>query len=202
MQWGTCVSCSTSIYEPLLFKELINIYDHLAWMCLIFTMVGLTVGIGRMRQRWSFVANAMAIFKVIVGQGDPFLHKVLKSVPIRLMAVAFLFMGIVISEGYKSTNMHNTVTPRKVVSKENVSELVNDKFTIYTRSSHLMFHFNDRLSNPENVSYDVFNNSISSDTAFIDSEVEASGYGMSSLSASRLHPQLVTVMKDLITWRK
>lgn len=107
-----------------MFKELVNIYDMGVWIAPNSAMVASAMIIKRVQRRMSFLTNFTAIFKIVVGQGDPFLHKMLNRIPTRQIAVAFPFMGIVFSEGYKSTNMYNiAVTPGKVVSMRTFSEL-------------------------------------------------------------------------------
>lgn len=197
------VSCYDLKLEPLLFKELVNIYDNGIWICLISAMAATAMAMQRVRQRWSFLKNFVAIFKIVVGQGDPFLHKVLHSIPTRQIAVAFLFMGIILSEGYKSSNMYNIVTPRKVISKQAFAELVRDNFTIFSRSSDVDFSFDhDEIVDPLEDAYDVSDHLISSWTVYARSEVSKMENNESILLAAKLHPMLQNVLKNLVIQNK
>lgn len=146
------ISCSELKQECLLFSELVNIYDAWAWHCLICTTVGLAYLISSVAKKESFVKSMLGMFKVVVGQGDPFMHHVFNSVPLRFAAVPFLFMGVIVSEGYKNSNMYNIICPRRTIFKEYISELVSGKFTVYTRSSVVnFFTYDDEFGNPEDI---------------------------------------------------
>lgn len=57
--------------------------------------------------------NMLGVFKVVVAQGNPFMPRVLNSGPLRCAAVTFLFMGIILSEGYKNSNMYRKSSQKK-----------------------------------------------------------------------------------------
>lgn len=149
------LSCSALQYEPLLFKELINIYQEWVWICMICVLVGLALLISYITRNDSLAKIILQVFKVIVGQGDSFMRHVYTSLPLRIAVITFLYMGIIINEGYKSSNMYHIISPRRIVSKENISELANSNFTVYTRTLNLDFQLHlTYFVNPETVTFE------------------------------------------------
>lgn len=198
------ISCSTIKYEPLLFHELINIYDVRVWVSLICAMVTLSLSISHLGRKGSFVGNMLSVFKVVVGQGDPFMHQVLSSAPLRYAAATFLFMGIILSEGYKSSNMYRIISPRQIILKENLSELINDNFTVYTRAIKIEFAFDltsrIKLVSPDAGKLVATKHSVAAyGVALANSEVTMTSKHNSIMEGSCLHPLLFPLMKDLVT---
>lgn len=195
------ISCSELNHEPLQFIELINIYQKSVWVCLICSMLSLAVFISHIAPRKeSLVKNLLGIFKVVVGQGDPFMHNVFCSVPLRCASTTYLFMGIIISEGYKNSNMYNLISPRKVMSKENISELTSDKFTTYTRASSISFYTNIQgFVSPDQVKFEVNKHTIlARQIAFVRSEVHFTGAHQVLHDSSSLHPTFWLTLRKII----
>lgn len=203
------LSCSTLQFESLRFKELIRIYDSWIWSCIATAMILVAATISFMGKQGSYVSSILAVFKVVVGQGDPFMARVLNNGSLRYTAATFLLMGIVLSEGYKNTNMYNIISARKVISMENLSQLVTEKYTVYTRSSEIDFRINDIRVNPEKVIIDIAYSKHfvqpfdgSELLANLRSEVDVAEDDKLLLNASGLHSLLGHYVIDLILKNK
>lgn len=133
------VSCSEVRVESLLYRDLTAIYESRVWAVIIITMMAVAITHAYLGRRGSVSTNLFAVFKILTGQGDPYTHPVFNRDPLRLVTVPILFMGVILSEGYKNSNVYNMVTPRKVVSYESFSEIVKDNFSIYTRIGDITF---------------------------------------------------------------
>lgn len=117
-------------------------------------MVEVAITISYMGRKGSFSKNILGMLKVVLGQADPFMHLAFNSGRLLYAAVTFLFMGIILSEGYKRTNMYHIISPRKIITEENLSELVERKFTVYTRATQINFKFSTlALMNLETVEF-------------------------------------------------
>lgn len=81
-----------------------------------------------MGRRGSFFGNFMAVFKVVVGQRDPFMHRVFKSASLRSVAVTFLYMATILNEGYKNENMYHNISPRKLITQVLGNDANRDQF--------------------------------------------------------------------------
>lgn len=144
------ISCIRLEHETLVFKELTNIYDAWIWVCLMCDRILLTATISYLGRRGSFSRNVLAVFKVVVGQGDPFMRRVLNSAPLRFTAVAYLFVGTILNEGYKNENMYHIISsPRKIIMQDKISQLLQSKFTVFTRASTIQFSLDHEGANPE-----------------------------------------------------
>lgn len=133
------VSCGPIRTGSLLFGDLLGTYTTQVWICIIVTLLILTIANAYFWRRGSVAANMLAIFKILVGQGGPFTEKVFSSASLRFATVTMLFMGIILSEGYKNANVYNMVTPRKPVSYEKLQEIVSDNFTAHSRTTGIEF---------------------------------------------------------------
>lgn len=198
------ISCYTIKLEPLLFSELINVYHEWVWVCLICIIICLALLTSRIARKSSFVKSILGMFKVVVGQGDPFMHNAFSSTPLRLVAVTFLFMGIIISEGYKNSNMYNMISPRKIISREKMSDLVDEKFTMYSRLSKIKFgtdYF--AFANPETVEFNVRQHWIEAiGLVFGHSIVLSYDEASPILGTCSLHPSVATFSRQLAIQHK
>lgn len=153
------ISCSEVQQEAFLFSELVSIYDLPVWLCLVIEMLLLAISISYLGRKGSIAANILGAFKAIVGHGDPFSKKVMNSPAFRAPVVVFLMMGIIIGEGYKNSNVYNIISPRKIIPKRWFAELVEENFTVYSRSSVVEFRL-ELGGNPDNLEFETFNNHV------------------------------------------
>lgn len=127
------IACGQRGTEVLAFDELVSVYDIYVWVLTLLGMIlcGAVIGISR-ESRWLQLEH---IFKILVEQGDPFPEKVLNSAKVRLPVAGFLLAGIVLSNGYKNTNVYRMLMPRVQLKYDFLSQLLDDKFVIYTRTA-------------------------------------------------------------------
>lgn len=199
------ISCSTIKHEPLLFIELISIYHASVWISLICIMTGLALLISRIARKESFLKSMIGMFKVVVGQGDPFMRHIFSSLPLRFAVVTVLFMAIIISEGYKNSNVYHIISPRRIVLKENLSELANDKFTVYTRTSFVEFYMYPTylILNPETITFEIGKHDVvASQIVLVRSEVDFAEPHKALLELSSLHPLLSSIMRAVVLEHK
>lgn len=77
------------------------------------------------------------VMKVILEQGNPYSDQVLKSTQERYLASCILFLGIVISNSYKSSNIYRMTRSRPLKLYENFDQILNDGFILLTRATTL-----------------------------------------------------------------
>lgn len=196
------ISCTSLAHEALMFEELLSIYDRWIWALLICSMILLAATLSYLGRGGSFLKNILALFKVVVGQSDPFMRRVLKSVPLRSAAVTFLFMGTILSEGYKNENMYHIISPRKVITQENFKQLIEGKFTVYTRSEKITFLLDIELAIPDLPFIEHNNHFIHASSAHAISEVYRLTKNKALLHRVTLHPLLLPVMRQLVMEHK
>jgi len=145
----TFVSCGKPPSRGFAFEELINVFDMKIWLfifasVLLITFVIVELGemthcrlrprkICKLESQTSIVVQAI---KVFLEQGGPFESLVVRKEILRFSIGAFLLVGIVLSNAYKSSNVYNLVSPRKPIPYENLSQLISDGFKIYSRGEY------------------------------------------------------------------
>lgn len=77
--------------------------------------------------------------KVLLEQGSPFPNQITRFQHLRLLTGAYILGCIVISNGYKNTNIYTMIILREPLKHESFHELVDANFMIYTRSSKMNF---------------------------------------------------------------
>lgn len=128
------ITCGKRGVQMYAFDALVSVYDESIW-CLVL-LAGLFGGLF-----FRFVSTGqdsypwLSLFKIMVEQGDPFPTACLKTTKAQLPALCFLLVGIVLSNGYKNTNVYRMVTPRAELRYETLDQLIQDGFAIYTRTS-------------------------------------------------------------------
>jgi len=79
----------------------------------------------------------LQVYKVILEQGDPITGSVAGNKILRLCIGAFLMVGKVLCNAYKSSTVYNPVSPLKPIPYENLSQLLKDSFNVYSRGEYL-----------------------------------------------------------------
>lgn len=78
---------------------------------------------------------SISVLKVFLEQGD----QTLGRGELRHVTALFILMGVILSNGYKNSNVYNMVAPRKALPYEYVRDLLRENFTLYTRLSSIEF---------------------------------------------------------------
>lgn len=88
----------------------------------------------KLEKTWS---HWLSPVKVLLEQGDPFTDTFMRKDVVRFSIGLFMLMGIILSNGYKNSNVYNMILPKSPIPYKLFNELIQDDFTIYTRVSHL-----------------------------------------------------------------
>lgn len=119
-------------------SQLTRVFDKWIWLLILISMISAMVPLLSQfetnTEQWS---NCMASMKVLLEQGNPFQEKLTKQESMRWVISLFLLMGIVLSNAYKNSNVLNMIAPRKPIPYELFKELIEDNFTIFTRTESL-----------------------------------------------------------------
>lgn len=84
-------------------------------------------------KRISFQTSTLSVVKVLLEQGDPFPSNFDKCRQMRFLMCGILLGGLVISNAFKSENMHKIVLPRQHISYYNFDDLSEDNISVYNR---------------------------------------------------------------------
>lgn len=127
------VSCGRQL-SSLPFQELTNIFDEWIWLLTLISIIVVMIPLQTLSEKhiglWT---HWMGTIKVLLEQGDPFPNKVANQKVMRYVIGIFLLAGIVLSNGYKNSNVYNMIVPRKPIPYERFHELVDHDFIVYTR---------------------------------------------------------------------
>ncbi|CAL8128365.1 unnamed protein product [Orchesella dallaii] len=139
------VSCGKARMSGFAFVELFNVFHSTVWGFVLLSNLVLASSSYLMsnfspksdsntsRRLETFFSIVKQVIKPLLEQGDPFKSVLLAETRLRVSIGAYLLVGIVLSSAYKNTNVYNMILPRQPVPYENMSELVQDEFTIYSR---------------------------------------------------------------------
>lgn len=131
------VTCGYQGPEGLQFMELLNVFEWTLWVALSITIIALAIilkEIPSTTAEHSITQGLLVPVKLLLEQGNPFPDSLIDNQRCRWISGAFLLMGIILSNAYKNTNVYNMIVPRKNTPYKHLQELINDSFTIYTRS--------------------------------------------------------------------
>lgn len=131
------VGCGRKGLDSFQFKTLANVYDKSTWLGILASMVAFPLAIWILLQNNIKQSSGMSVVKLLLEQGDPFPNSITRVKLVRIMLGLLLLMGIVLSNGYKNTNVYNMVVPRKPILYKYFKELLKDSFNIYTRSMNI-----------------------------------------------------------------
>lgn len=142
------VTCGRRGFTPLPFGELFYIYDMYVWLCIslcfVFTPFILNRSYSKLIRRsrttpWKFrlVKTWIMHCKCLLEQGEPFSKKIEETTFLRWIVATLILTSIVLSNAYKNANMYNLITNRKPLLYETFSQILEEKFKIYTRVGRL-----------------------------------------------------------------
>lgn len=134
------VSCGRLQMSSLAFKELFSIFHRQIWLFAGLTLIKLilfksiVVDYHKICRRTleTIFLNVLGYLKILVEQGDAFLESY--SNHWKFSYSLYLLMSIVLSNAYRNSNVYNMVKPRIPIPYEKFSQLVDDKFKIFTRN--------------------------------------------------------------------
>lgn len=142
------VGCGMRRLTSVPFQELVRIFDKILWISIIFTIAFVSGLIKLLLGKSSFLGNIISVLKSLLEQGNPIPPSVVNAEYLRCLIGLFLLMAIILSNAYKNTNVYRMVMPRTPIQYKYFSEVLQDKFNIYTRSISMYPNFKD-ISNKE-----------------------------------------------------
>lgn len=138
------LTCGYSGFEQLPFAELLKAFDKTVWLLLAITMVIISIIFQKFATLgliFSLTQSALVAVKMLLEQGNPFPKTITVNSRFKLPAAVLLLTEIILSNSYKCTNVNNLIIPRKQVPYQYLHELVNESFTIHTRSRNVIPQF-------------------------------------------------------------
>lgn len=132
------VSCGSRGLEPNSFFQIMTVFDTQIWILLVVFTV-LVIFCSKHFIGISFKASMLSILKVLLEQGGPFPENKETVNKLKFLFCGTLLAGLVISNAFKSENVYNIVTPRKIISYRTLQELVEDNFKIFSRITHFNY---------------------------------------------------------------
>lgn len=138
------LSCGKRGVSSANFGELVNIFDNWVWLSMLATIICIsTIFPQFFWKRMSlnvYLTFVLSPMKLLMEQGNPFSDLVINRNQLKCTTGLILLAGIVLSNGYKSTNIFKLIAPRKTITYQTLSELSMDNFTLYTRSIPVTFY--------------------------------------------------------------
>ncbi len=145
------VTCGEKGKSMLAFNELLSAYDLTTWSLILETVVTLGFAFRLLWNPVSHTRHLLSIVKVFLEQGDPFLESVQQIPRLRWITSSLLLLAIVLSNGYKNTNVLNMILPRNILTYEYLNQLEEGNFSVYSRSISLKHYLTLNTYNEANI---------------------------------------------------
>ncbi|CAL8149322.1 unnamed protein product [Orchesella dallaii] len=141
------VSCGYRNSRLFNFEDLISAFKYRVWIGISLKLLLVSIIISAVLKKngeqntqklidmyLSYIGEILfSCCKALVEQGDPIARKLFVDSRGRLIFLPFLFIAIVLSTAYKNENITRLTLPRAPKPFNSFQELVNNKFTIFTR---------------------------------------------------------------------
>lgn len=136
------VSCGRRSYSLLPFQELSNVFNKEVWIAVLVSIFLLPIlpilrGIGSVGSFETYLKYFDATFRILIGLDNPLNETILKRHSVRYVILGFALAALVLNNAYKSDNVYRMTLPRNIVPYTNFSDLVQNKFTVYTQLSYV-----------------------------------------------------------------
>lgn len=146
------VSCGQRAMSRIPFEELTNVFGTFVWLSTIASIFVTSIFLVVFsKSKENSIAHFFSTLKVLLEQGDPFSQNTISRACMKFFLIIFLLAGIVLSTGYKNTNVYNMIVPRIPIPFEKFQQLTEHNFTVYSRSMEInayKFLFYDTFSCP------------------------------------------------------
>lgn len=125
------VSCGRTRLDSLAFGELVSVFQWQVWHFLFATLIilllfKLVITDSSKKKDFPHVfMDFLDYAKILVEQGGTFLERRNLSV-IRFVVGLHLLLHILISNGYRNTNVYNMVKPRVSIPYQTFNQLIED----------------------------------------------------------------------------
>lgn len=146
------ISCGKKTRKNLVvLTKHFQIYDLYVWVGTGVSIILLVIALHMLEKNdkadraMSAMSHLTCAIKGLTEQRNPF-TKLLKqqNTSLNLLIEMFLFIGIVLSNSYKNTNVYNMIRERKQLGYQTYQELLDGNFTIYTRTAFYDLAFDRR----------------------------------------------------------
>lgn len=127
------VTCGERGSEPFLLHDLLSAYQYVTWVFIAGFVFVVSKCLSLIAKRDSTLSCLMSLTKILLEQGDPFRSGFPSQLPFRLIICGALLAGIVISNGYKNTNVYNIITDRNRLPFQSFADLQRYNFNIYSK---------------------------------------------------------------------
>lgn len=134
------VSCGQNSFTSIQFHELTSIFDRWTWILILVSTFII--------KSLCAYATWLSPLKVFLEQGEPYHTVTLAKFHLRFAVGSFLLAGVVLSNSYKGNNVYNMILPRRLIPYQRFAELVNNNFTVLTRTAFVSFSSSWGMSNP------------------------------------------------------
>ncbi len=133
------------------FWQLLKMYDNYVWLCIFISSISIALFIGTFSKQQLVRNNKqtglylLKVVKILLLQVDPSFHKAITTETLRWAVGSFLLVGIVLSNAYKSEKVYKLMTMGKPIPYEKFQELLENNFTILTRSAYIYYDYGSLL---------------------------------------------------------
>lgn len=139
------VGCGSRGIESFQFLQFMSVFEWIFWLSLLVSVVAVAVSITKIYKSHpnstTFQISALSFHKILLTQRNPFPANFDKVIAIRFAMTGILLAGLVTSNAFKSEDVYKIVLPRKAISYYNIDELIQDNFTLYSRTQTLRYMY-------------------------------------------------------------
>lgn len=140
------VSCGRIQIKQLSFDKLVSVFDYHTWILVVVATLSAGI-VAKHLQKYSdnslqesTIKYFEILLKMLLEQDESQKTNADKnSIPVKIIFTTFAFASIVLSEAYRNDNVYKMILPRKTVALETLSQLLQENFQIFTRSSSVRF---------------------------------------------------------------
>lgn len=134
------VSCGRPKLSAFVFHELLSVFQWPIWLSVVVAVFSLLlfklliIDLARKNTVMQLVMACLHLLQMLVEQSSSFTESN-KSNAWRFSLGLYIFVGIILSNAYRNTNVYNMVKPRVPIPYETFDQLVNDDFIIFSRNA-------------------------------------------------------------------
>lgn len=135
------ITCGTSDKDRPMFEELLLAFDQCTWQLLLFSIFCfflLTLISLPCYSTTNALERILDVFAILLEKPSPIITKLKQKHP--FMAMLFCTtMGLVMSNGYRNTNVYNLSQPRPRQPLSYLFQLLEKTYSVYSRAFQLTF---------------------------------------------------------------
>lgn len=127
--------------------QLTSVFDTNIWIWLVFTVMTICVSnsvVQKYVRNHQLSSSWIGICKVFLEQSEPFPNIIAVRYQLKIVPIALLFGGLIISNAYKSSNLYQMTRSRKPMTFDTLEHLNYANYTLYTRMAVGEYRKNSR----------------------------------------------------------